>query len=1295
MDKFVIECLENMQCLRSDSDSKGTDVKVNKKLQQKEGQKKNLKSLLWEVIFYAVFLTLLVCTAFDNRDQRSYGFHSGILTAADPTGEISTISTPQEMFKWTKTQLFPFLYGTTAWDNSTLENSRRVTASLASFRLGPTRIRQHRACPESCEAPNLLWLLPMRCIPSWSSRHRDWADYDPGWTVPEEKDFLKKDQGTGNRSPWQYSQWAHVGGTPVAGRLGVYPIGGYVKDLAGTLEEVTDGLTQLQNQRWVDQWTKVVFIETTVYTPNINMFAMITAIFEFPQAMVIQAQFYTHPFRLLTYLNDYPVSARVFDFLIFIAIVWFVLRLIFKLCRWRWMFFFKFWNVLELTNLFLALAVIVLYVGRQVVSQYVAKEAAKTTGQFYNFQTLAMWDELFGILLGFCCCLSTLKVLHLFRFNRRMSLLGATIRRATRDLIGFSFMYGLIMAAFVSFSFQVFCTWVYSYSTIMGTIQSLLLLALGDLQYEQISSVNRLFAPVLITAYMALIVFILLNVLITILMDSFAIARGVIKEQANDFELLQYMARSLKFMMTEPLRKFWHIVTGSSTELFKKPDKDQGNGDLMTVSRVRDSLLCQKQYRYLKYQTKPCFSRIVRLSSKSIAESPRKPTRYFTPKAGKYLKNKSIVNHNVGYSKTTKRTLMRGISSSVNTMEENTSILLHQLDIIDQRFDRLWQLFAAVECGPPPELDTICRWREVKLTVAEVISEHLGYEDDSDEAEKDDISNVSIESDESYVEMSIAKLRFFVQRERKNMLKLETPRVFYDRESNLETLSKKHLNDSDKNYHVLTKTLNNLNKTQVKSRDGQFRNTVKAVVEHHVYLKENINVGAASGLSKEIVPLNQDDLFLDNDIYLSEDDDFIQNIQMDDDDRNKDTITYAGMVIKPDMLGKETQNQVVPSSDTSKYFYGYSKQKNIRESNAQLLKNNDAQSKDMVTKKEDKATQVDIGILSRCDANVRENAKASKEVNHLRLFMDSVRQHDLEKSKEAVPDIQIVDETKYSLKPFSLSAAENEIQRAPRYRRRNKTKSNLDSPVAVLIKRVNIKKKADEKTYLPTTESLIHLDKFNMHSERGIRPASWPEARPASSLANLDASLVLSPDSKPGISAYFPDVFNDTGYQSAGDLENGIDGFSPKNQVIPTLTVTSAAHSDPKLFWEDETSFQPINKNLLMTPPMTSFGLGSSPYGKRRLPPALNPRVQIVDENNTVSYPKKLFTPTVSPSPRRPSSLSLKSPILLNQFCRSPVSRLTPNGKSNAFAMGALAVAPQLSKRRLPTRQAQLANSGL
>ncbi|GFN96341.1 polycystic kidney disease protein 1-like 2 [Plakobranchus ocellatus] len=779
-------------------------------------------------------------------DTRSYGFHAGIIAAVNPNTTVEKISTPDAMYTWAKNHLFPYLYGTQHWNGSKLDRnskeSSRITSTLASFRLGPIRIRQQRVQPEPCKVHQDLRPMNLRCVPSWSSGDIDWANYDPGWTNTPQNFTNTK------------SLWRDIGGTPVMGRLGIYPVGGYVLDLKGTPQQAKDNLSQLQKSHWVDQWTKVVFIETTIYTPNINMFAMITAIFEFPQAMVIQAEVYTHPFKLFTYMGDYPLSTKIFDFLMYFTIVWFAFIVACRLRELKANYFRKFWNVLELLNLILAIVVVVLYVGRQVVSDQVAKEAVDVEGQFYNFQTLAMWDQLFGILLGFCCCMSTLKVLHLLRFNPRFCLLGATMKRALRELGAFSFLYGLILAAFCCFSFLVFSSSLFEYSTVMGTIQSLLLLALGDLKYEKIASANRVFAPVLITFYMALIVFLLLNVLISILMDSFAIAREAIKDYKDDLRLLNDLKYTVKTALgsRRPWREIWTLACNPHWESPKKPDEEDGGaGGRTTEMKTSASEELNKKSGIIQYNMlKPGdsarrlmrrrISRHVRFmprtsmhefppksliatstsrdvkqlepipgkdskmklvgectsgkeyetTSGKIIHSPdeplqnvsRKTKKAFTSRLNLEHMSKSILKHKSNMKKCysprpwqqdksistpkfsynsmsgfslkyiqesaprheRELTSMHVKGSALGTiLEEDFDCFSHRLDLIDRRLDRLWWALVGTEFGSPPELDTICRWREVKVTVADVVADHFGTPDDSDisyDSEIDDIA---------------------------------------------------------------------------------------------------------------------------------------------------------------------------------------------------------------------------------------------------------------------------------------------------------------------------------------------------------------------------------------------------------------------------------------------------------------------------------------------------------------------------------------------------------------------------
>uniref|UniRef100_A0A2C9KF85 Uncharacterized protein n=1 Tax=Biomphalaria glabrata TaxID=6526 RepID=A0A2C9KF85_BIOGL len=179
---------------------------------------------------------------------------------------------------------------------------------------------------------------------------------------------------------WLYRTWSDIGGLHIPGLLGVYPPGGYVLDIPGSLQEALASAQYLQNNSWIDEKTRVVIIEATVYTPNINMFVMVTALFEFPQAGVIIGHIDMYPFRLFNYRDTYPISMIVCDWLVYIALGFFGARELFFLYRERLRFFTKFWNIIECINLLISAATIALSVGHAIISDHVSKEANKDQG---------------------------------------------------------------------------------------------------------------------------------------------------------------------------------------------------------------------------------------------------------------------------------------------------------------------------------------------------------------------------------------------------------------------------------------------------------------------------------------------------------------------------------------------------------------------------------------------------------------------------------------------------------------------------------------------------------------------------------------------------------------------------------------------------------------------------------------------------------------------------------------------------------------------------------------------------
>ncbi|CAG5132502.1 unnamed protein product, partial [Candidula unifasciata] len=512
-------------------------------------------------LFYVTFFILIVIMSYNNRDKRSFSLKLSISNCLDGSGSFNKIMQPAHVWSWAQNSLVSFLYPDFNSSGMQVDGGDKLLSDMVSYRIGPTRFRQHRARDETCSLHSVMKQLAVRCSPPWSAAGRDWEDYGTNWTT----DFRKTDQtqevekipeacrtqGAGKKpeadhkqgssnaahtddmhdSAWIYRTWSDIGGLPITGNLGLYPPGGYVVDFDGS--------------NWVDNRTRIVLVELTLYSPNVNMFAKITAVFEFPQAEVVMGYLHIHPFRLFIYLGNFPILHMIFDYLVYAVTVWFVLRQADKLCHERLQFFKKFWNIIELINLLCSVSAVILHVGRYIISEDVSKEAFKTTGQFYNFQTLAIWDELFGFLVAF-----------------RMSVLGATMMRSARDLLSFMLVFIVMLFAFLCFSYVTFGTFMKSYRTTVDAFESLLLLSLGKLEYQLMNDVSRVLTPAFIFLYTLFIVFILLNMLVSILMDSFAQVREDINNQPSDYELIEYIVSATTFYMWRygPFRAVWAAV---------------------------------------------------------------------------------------------------------------------------------------------------------------------------------------------------------------------------------------------------------------------------------------------------------------------------------------------------------------------------------------------------------------------------------------------------------------------------------------------------------------------------------------------------------------------------------------------------------------------------------------------------------------------------------------------------------------------------------------------------------------
>ena len=99
-----------------------------------------------------------------------------------------------------------------------------------------------------------------------------------------------------------------------------YGGGGYVYRIRGSSKKIRQDLKSLQQQRWINNHTRAVFLEFAVYNANVNLFGIAT----------IVAEFIPGGGNLLHFYCNYYIFTAIIAFLLQLFVnIFFVMMLVF------------------------------------------------------------------------------------------------------------------------------------------------------------------------------------------------------------------------------------------------------------------------------------------------------------------------------------------------------------------------------------------------------------------------------------------------------------------------------------------------------------------------------------------------------------------------------------------------------------------------------------------------------------------------------------------------------------------------------------------------------------------------------------------------------------------------------------------------------------------------------------------------------------------------------------------------------------------------------------------------------
>ncbi|NXV60184.1 PK1L2 protein, partial [Molothrus ater] len=504
-------------------------------------------ALIREILAYLGFLWMLLLVAYGQRDPNSYYLNKHIEDSF--TDGFRDVYSYQDFFTWANTTLLKNLYG--SYKGFITDGNSKL--------VGSARIRQVRVKGDTCPVSPRLQHVVEECHAPYSLQTEDTSLYGEHWNTSG------PDNSSDLSSAWHYQSQSKLRGHPSWGKFAVYSGGGYVIHLGTDPKNASRILQYLFNNVWLDTFTRAVFVEFTVYNANVNLFCIISLMFESNALGAFFTSAELQSVRLYPYTDSLHIFVVAAEIIYFLFIVYYMMVQGKLLQSLRWRYFHSKWNLLEMAIILISWSALSVFVKRTVLGARDISYYQEHKEDSINFSETARADAVLGYLIAFLVLLSTVKLWHLLRLNPKLNMITSTLRRAWGDISGFITVIAVMFLAYSIAANLIFGWKLYSYKTLLDSAETMVSLQLGIFNYEEVLDYNPILGSFLIGSCIVFMTFVVLNLFISVILVAFS------EEQKNyqaseEEEIVDLMLMKLFSFFGIKCKKEEKPVTGEQLE---------------------------------------------------------------------------------------------------------------------------------------------------------------------------------------------------------------------------------------------------------------------------------------------------------------------------------------------------------------------------------------------------------------------------------------------------------------------------------------------------------------------------------------------------------------------------------------------------------------------------------------------------------------------------------------------------------------------------------------------------------
>lgn len=157
--------------------------------------------------------------------------------------------------------------------------------------------------------------------------------------------------------------------------------------------DIYSTFNELEEDNWLDRQTRAVFIEMTTYNANVNLYTVVSLLFEFPELGGVHYRRLIVPVRLKLYVGGFAFFIFACEMIFTLFILAYTYQAIRKCYRKRLGYFRNFWNIVDFLVLISSYAAIAVYIYRIHLTTDLMRQVKQRHGHFVNFQSVTFWNE--------------------------------------------------------------------------------------------------------------------------------------------------------------------------------------------------------------------------------------------------------------------------------------------------------------------------------------------------------------------------------------------------------------------------------------------------------------------------------------------------------------------------------------------------------------------------------------------------------------------------------------------------------------------------------------------------------------------------------------------------------------------------------------------------------------------------------------------------------------------------------------------------------------------------------------